>query len=205
MERIAHDELVYAAAGSEPAQDPTRPGTIAARTDTGWIVTGCKVFCTMSAAADVLYTTVTFVGAEGGECYGDALVPRDAPGVVVHDDWDALGMRSSASHTVSFDEVHLPESALRGGFRAGDAVSFMERTLNAGLFHAAAALGVAEAADAAARVPLGRRAQLDPRSVTLAAENVVDLSAARAVFSRAAELIDEQHERTPSRSRRTSS
>ena len=197
LERIAREELVFAAAGSEPAQDLTRPSTIAARTDAGWIVTGCKVFCTMSPAADVLYTTVTFVNDEGGECYGYALVPREAPGVVVHDDWDALGMRSSASHTISFEAVELPESALRGGFRVGDAVSFMERNLTAGLFHAAAALGVAEAADGAARVPLGRRAKLDPRSVMLTAENVVDLSAARAVFSRAAELIDEQHDRHP--------
>jgi len=197
LQRIAREELVFAAAGSEPAQDLTRPATTAARTDKGWIVTGRKVFCTMSPAADVLYTAVTFIDDDGDERYGYALVPRTTPGVIVHDDWNALGMRASASNTVSFEDVALPPSALRGGFCTGDTVSYMERNLTAGLFHAAAALGVAEAADGAARAPLGRRRDLDPRSVMLAAENVVDLSAARAVFARAAALIDEQHERHP--------
>ena len=66
-----------------------------------------------------------------------------------------------------------------------------------GLFHAAAALGVAEAAHALVRGGLGRRAELDPRTQMLAAENLVDLSACRAVLARAAALIDEEHERNP--------
>jgi alkylation response protein AidB-like acyl-CoA dehydrogenase len=73
----------------------------------------------------------------------------------------------------------------------------MERNLNAGLLHAAAALGVAEAADAHISGRLRGRDDLDPRTQMLAAENVVDLSACRAVLSRAAALIDEQHETGP--------
>ena len=38
------------------------------------------------------------------------MVPTDAPGVVVHDDWDALGMRASGSNSVAFDGVELPPS-----------------------------------------------------------------------------------------------
>ena len=79
------------------------------------------------------------------------MVPTGLPGVVVHDDWDALGMRASGSNSVSLEGVELPESAVRGGFRAGDAVPYMERNLVAGLFHAAASLGIAESADALAR------------------------------------------------------
>jgi alkylation response protein AidB-like acyl-CoA dehydrogenase len=188
---------VFAAAASEPGQDLTRPSTIATRTDDGWIVSGRKIFCTMSAAADVLYTAVTYVDGGGDDRYGYALVPRDTPGVVVHDDWDALGMRGSASNTVTFDDVRLPHSALRGGFAAGDGAEYMDRGLNAGLLHAAAALGVAEAADEHARAPLARRADVDARTLMLAAENVVDLSASRAVLSRAAALIDDWHERNP--------
>src|SRR5207248_9250802 len=66
--------------------------------------------------------------------------------------------------------------------------------------HAAAALGVAEAADAGARSRVASRGDLDPRTHMLAAESVVDLSACRAVFSRAAEEIDELHERHPAAS-----
>ena len=73
----------------------------------------------MSPAATVLYTAVTFVDDDGVERYGYAQVPTDAPGVEVHGDWDALGMRASGSHSVTFDGVELPRAALRGGFLAG--------------------------------------------------------------------------------------
>ena len=101
----------------------------------------------MSPAADVLYTAVTFAADDGSERYGYAMVPRETPGVVVHDDWDALGMRASGSHTVSFEDVELPATALRGGFPVGDASAYIQRNVDAGLFHAATSLGVAEGAD----------------------------------------------------------
>jgi alkylation response protein AidB-like acyl-CoA dehydrogenase len=117
--------------------------------------------------------------------------------VVVHDDWDALGMRASGSHSVSFENVRLSLSALRGGFPIGDTIQYMERNLAAGLFHAAAALGIAENANASVTGGLARRDGLDPHAQMLAAQSFVDLSACRAVFSRAAALIDEHHERNP--------
>ncbi len=200
LERIARDGTVFAAAGSEVGQDLTRPATTAVRWESGWVISGRKAFCTMSPAADVLYTAVTYTDDDGRARYGYAMVPRETPGVVVHDDWDALGMRASGSNTVSFDAVRLPLSALRGGFPAGDAVAYMDRNLNAGVLHAAAALGVAEAADGLARRGLGRRDKLDPHTLVLAAENVVDLSACRAMLSRAAGLIDERRDSDPAAS-----
>ena len=197
LEQVVADGTVYAAAGSEPGQDLTRPSTTARRDGDGWVVSGRKIFCTMSAAADVLYTAVTYTDDRGRERYGFALVPRRTPGVVVHDDWDALGMRASASHTVTFDDVELPLSALRGGFPVGDGVEYMDRMLNAGLLHAAAALGVAEAADADVTGRLAGRNGVDPRTLMLAAENVVDLAACRALLSRAAGLVDDEYARTP--------
>ena len=125
------------------------------------------------------------------------MIPRETPGVRVHNDWDALGMRASASHSVSFEAVQLPSSALRGGFATGDAVEYMERNLNAGLFHVAAALGIADSAHATVAVQLARRHELDPHTQVVAAENLIDLSACRAVFSRAAALIDEHHTLNP--------
>jgi L-evernosamine nitrososynthase len=197
LEEIAQDGTVFASAGSERRQDLTRPTTRAKRTETGWLVAGHKVFCTMAPAADVLYTAVTYIDDGGRERYGYAIVPRRTPGVVVHDDWDALGMRASGSHSVSFEDVRLPLSALRGGFPIGDAVEYMERNLAAGLFHAAAGLGIAESAHVSVTAGLARRDELDPHAQMLAAESFVDLSACRAVFSRVAALIDEHHERNP--------
>jgi alkylation response protein AidB-like acyl-CoA dehydrogenase len=194
LEAIAREGTVLAAAISEPGQDLTRPATNATRTEDGWTVSGRKIFCTMSPAADVFYASVMLPSENGHEHYGYATIPRDTPGVVVHDDWDALGMRASGSNSVSFENVQLPPSAIRGGFAAGSAVEYMERTLNSGAFHAAAALGVAEAAHLDVTARLGGR-EVDPRALTLAAENVVDLAACRAILARSAGLVDGGQER----------
>src|SRR5262249_20483276 len=100
LEEITRTGVVFAAAGSEPGQDLTRPATTATRSSGGWVVSGRKIFCTMSPAADVFYVAVTYADDDGGERYGYAMVPRNASGVVVHDDWDALGMRASGGHSV---------------------------------------------------------------------------------------------------------
>ena len=199
LRQIAAEGIVFASAVSETGQDLTHPATKARRSAGGWVVSGRKVFSTMSPAADVLYTAVTFAAEDGSERYGYAMVPRNTPGVVVHDDWDALGMRASGSHTVSFEDVQLPATALRGGFAVGDSTAYIQRNVDAGLFHAAASLGVAEGADAYITRKLAeRRFAADARTRMQAAENVVDLAACRAVLSRAASLIDDHFAAHPS-------
>jgi alkylation response protein AidB-like acyl-CoA dehydrogenase len=197
LEQLARDGVVLAAAISERSQDLTHPGTRATRTASGWRVDGRKLFCTMSPAASHLYAAVTYADGEGTDRYAYAMVPTDAPGVVLHDDWDGLGMRASGSHSVSLEGVELPESGVRGGFRAGDPVPYIERNLASGLFHAAASLGIAEAADAGARRGLAGRINGDARPRMQVADNAVDLAAARGVLSRAAALIDEHRSANP--------
>jgi alkylation response protein AidB-like acyl-CoA dehydrogenase len=197
LERIARDGVVLAAAISEPGQDLTRPGTLASRTESGWRIDGRKMFCTMSPAATELYVAVRYSDDDGIERYAYAMVPTDAPGVVMHDDWDGLGMRASGSHSVSLEGVELPESGVRGGFRAGDALPYMERNLVAGLFHASASLGIAEHADQLARAGVAGRLNGAARPRTQVADNAVDLAAARGVVSRAALLIDDHRAANP--------
>jgi alkylation response protein AidB-like acyl-CoA dehydrogenase len=197
LEQIARDDVVLAAAGSERGQDLTRPGTLATRTESGWRIDGHKIFCTMSPAATDLYVAVTYADDDGIERYAYAMVPTDTPGVVVHDDWDALGMRASGSNSITLEGVELPESGVRGGFRAGDPLPYMERNLVAGLFHAAASLGIAESADAIARQGVAGRINGDARPRIQVAENTIDLAACRGVISRAAALIDEHRAANP--------
>jgi alkylation response protein AidB-like acyl-CoA dehydrogenase len=197
LARIARDGVLLAAAISERGQDLTRPGTVATRTDAGWRIDGRKMFCTMVPAATDLYVAVTYADDQGIERYAYAMVPVGAPGVVVHDDWDALGMRASGSHSVTLEGVALPESGVRGGFRAGDAVPYMERNLVAGLFHASASLGIAESADAIARRRIAGRINGDARPRMQVADNAVDLAAARGVLSRAGALIDDHRAANP--------
>jgi alkylation response protein AidB-like acyl-CoA dehydrogenase len=191
LRRIAADGTVVAAAISEHGQDLTRPGTTAIPANGGWRIDGRKVFCTMSPAATTLLTAVRFDGRDGNERYGYALVPAAATGVTVENDWDALGMRASGSHSVTFAEVHVPGSALLGGFRVGDAPAYVRRNLTAGLFHASSSLGIAESAVELVRSRLAQRHATDSRSRMLLAEIAVDLSASRAILARAAALVDE--------------
>jgi alkylation response protein AidB-like acyl-CoA dehydrogenase len=151
----------------------------------------------MSPAATDLYVAVTYSDDDGVERYAYAMVPTCAPGVVVHDDWDALGMRASGSNSVSFEGVAVPESGVRGGFRAGDPVPYIERNLLAGLFHAAASLGIAESVDAIARRGIARRINAAARQRMQVADNAVDLVAARGALSRAATLIDDHRAANP--------
>jgi alkylation response protein AidB-like acyl-CoA dehydrogenase len=190
IEQVARDGTVFASAVSEPQQDLTRPATTATRTETGWRISGRKIFSTMSAAADVFYTAVTYSEDSGAERYGYAMVPRETPGVVVHEDWDGMGMRASGSHSVTFEDVHVPAATLRGGFPTGDTAGYLERNLSAGLFHAAAAVGIAESAHTTAVSRLAGGTTLEAHAQMLVAENIVDLSACRAVLSHAAQLID---------------
>jgi alkylation response protein AidB-like acyl-CoA dehydrogenase len=145
----------------------------------------------MSPAATTLYTSVRFEGDDGEELYGYAMIPTSTPGVVVNDDWDALGMRASGSHSVTLDAVELPESALRGGFPVGEAVPYMERNLYAGALHASSSLGIAEAAHAEALVRSARTNGDAAYIRMLTAANEIDLCAARGTLSRSARLIDD--------------
>jgi alkylation response protein AidB-like acyl-CoA dehydrogenase len=196
LRRIVEDDVVFAAAVSEPSpQDLLRPSTTASRAGDGWSVNGRKMFATMAPAATILSVAVTYVDDRGRDRYGVALVPATSPGVVFHDDWDALGMRASASGSVSFDDVRVSAHGLRDAFPAGTySALFLERYLPAGAFHTATSLGIAEAAQSNVVGVLRRRAPevvADAHAVGELAANVVDLTAMRASFDRAARLIDD--------------
>jgi len=195
LRTIVRERSVIAAAQSEASQDLTRPATRAERTAGGWRIDGHKVFCTMSPAATTLLTAVSFVDDAGVERYGFVQVPADTPGLTIHGDWDALGMRASGSHSISLEGVELPADAVRGGFPTGETVPYLDRNMTSGLFHASASLGIAEAAFA--RVATPERVRDDARANMLVAESAIDLAAARGILARAASLVDEHYAANP--------
>lgn len=196
---VVESGSVFASPVSEPSpQDLTRPSTTATRVDDGWVVEGRKAFATMSPAADLLSVAVTYLLGEE-ERYGFAIVPTSAPGVVFHDDWDALGMRASASGSVSFDGVHIPTGGLRDGFPVGEhSAAMIDRYLASGALHAAVSLGIAESAHEQATSSLRRRASSvadDPFTIVRLSESVTELAAMRASLDRAGRCLDAYFER----------
>jgi alkylation response protein AidB-like acyl-CoA dehydrogenase len=195
LQRIVDDDVIIAAAISEPNQDLTRPAARATHDADGWLLNGRKIFCTMSPAATVLLVSVTYEDSGGNLLYAYVEVPTETPGVTIHDDWDALGMRASGSNSVTLRDVHLTDSAVRGGFPVGEVAGYIERNLANGLFHASATVGIAEAAHGAVAERLAGRADghVAAPEQMLMASNAIDLSAMRATFGRAAELVEAFH------------
>ncbi len=82
------------------------PATTARRTATGWCLTGRKIYSTGSEG--LTWGLVWARTDEDDPRVGQFLVPLSAPGVRIEHTWDTLGLRSSASHDVVFEDVELP-------------------------------------------------------------------------------------------------
>jgi hypothetical protein len=127
-------------------------------------VQGTKHFCSIATAARWYHVMVRDEDAEGIAAIRTVLVPREAPGVEVHDDWDTLGMRATASNSVSFHEVEVDPRYLvgEGGalLRSGLAELFTPG-------YAAIYTGIAEAAEACA-IEYARTRRFEPDPLPIA-------------------------------------
>ncbi|MBR0758234.1 acyl-CoA/acyl-ACP dehydrogenase [Bradyrhizobium jicamae] len=82
------------------------PATTARRTETGWRLTGKKIY---STGAPILKWYAVWAKTDEPETrVGLFLVPSGLPGTEIIESWDHLGLRASGSHTVIFDDVVFP-------------------------------------------------------------------------------------------------
>ena len=82
------------------------PATIARRTETGWRLTGRKIY---STGAPILKWYAVWAKTDESEPrVGLFLVPAGLPGTRIVETWDHLGLRASGSHDVVFDDVVFP-------------------------------------------------------------------------------------------------
>jgi alkylation response protein AidB-like acyl-CoA dehydrogenase len=81
----------------------------------GYRLTARKAFASVAAIARYL---VVWCAVEGDTAYASrmvfAVVPVDAPGVSLLDDWHMLGMRSTVSCSVAFENVFVPDDHMVG-------------------------------------------------------------------------------------------
>jgi len=121
------------------------PTTVARRTETGWRLTGRKIY---STGAPILKWYAVWARTDEPETrVGLFLVPAGLPGTRIVETWDHLGLRASGSHDVIFEDVTFPldhEIDVRkpDGWRVPD---FTQSTIHA-IFIAAIYDGVARAA-----------------------------------------------------------
>ncbi|QPF86602.1 acyl-CoA/acyl-ACP dehydrogenase [Bradyrhizobium genosp. L] len=82
------------------------PATTARRTETGWRLSGKKIY---STGAPILKWYAVWAKTDEAETrVGLFLVPAGLPGTRIEESWDHLGLRASGSHTVIFDDVVFP-------------------------------------------------------------------------------------------------
>jgi alkylation response protein AidB-like acyl-CoA dehydrogenase len=82
------------------------PATIARRTETGWRLSGRKIYST--GAPILKWYAVWARTDEANVRVGLFLVPAKLPGTRIVETWDHLGLRASGSHDVVFDDVVFP-------------------------------------------------------------------------------------------------
>ena len=82
------------------------PVTIARRTETGWRLTGRKIY---STGAPILKWYAVWAKTDEPEVrVGLFLVQAGLPGTRIEETWNHLGLRASGSHDVIFEDVALP-------------------------------------------------------------------------------------------------
>jgi len=109
LRRLAADEVIVASSGGS---DWLTGSGRAERVEGGYRVTARKIFASGSPAADLFSTMAVYDDPEDGPTVLHFLIPFDAPGVRIHDNWVTLGMRATGSHDVTLDGVFVPDTAL---------------------------------------------------------------------------------------------
>ena len=116
--------------------------TFSPANDGGYRVSGVKHFCSLADAADYFFVSGIIEGSGGGpDNIISAMIRSDVSGVEVTGQWDAVGMRATSSHTVTYNTA-APAKAVfgpPGRILSADWGSFS-------LGYAAVYLGIAEAA-----------------------------------------------------------
>jgi alkylation response protein AidB-like acyl-CoA dehydrogenase len=106
---------LFATAASEPGVGfrLSKIRTIYRRVEGGFVINGVKSFVSMGSQADYC-----IVAARSERDFGDIpgisylVVERGNPGVRVVEDWDTLGMRSTCSNTLHFNDCFVPANRL---------------------------------------------------------------------------------------------
>ncbi len=82
------------------------PATTARRTETGWRLTGRKIY---STGAPILKWYAVWAKTDEPRIrVGMFLVPAGLPGTRIAETWNHLGLRASGSHDLVFEEVVIP-------------------------------------------------------------------------------------------------
>lgn len=141
-QQVKNGALVNRAASEAQTGSPTRggrPGTTAVKKNGKWIVSGRKIFTTMSPAL-THYLVTAWIEEKNG--IGVFLIERDARGLTIEESWHVISMRGTESHDLVLNHVEVTEENFVEFFQGARG-----KQINAWLLHIPACyLGIAQAA-----------------------------------------------------------
>jgi alkylation response protein AidB-like acyl-CoA dehydrogenase len=141
---VVENGKLIASCGSET--DPRQFASSDARSelqlvDGGFKLNAVKHFGSLTPAADYYVVYVMAPGAQNAaQGLTTAVVPKDAPGVSLRDNWDVMGMRATVSWALVLEDVFIPWEDVLG--EPGDWVQHDPRTFTPA--YAANHLGTAQ-------------------------------------------------------------
>ena len=178
-------------AGSDPASMRTR----AKKTDSGWTITGNKMWISMGSVAElalIFAQTDPEKKHRGLACF---LVPTETAGYSAQEIHGKLGLRSSDTAEISLDDVEVPDDALLG--EVGDGFKIAMSSLDNGRYSVAAGcVGICDGCVDASVAYAKERKQFGVPIASfqlvqeLIADMIVKRDAARLLVYRAGELKD---------------
>jgi len=207
-EALGSYALTEAEAGSDPGGTRTtarlEPGSGDAEGRGGtWVIDGEKRFITNAGPSSIVIATArTGQLADGAPELSAFVIPMSTPGCAVTRIERTMGLRASSTGDLRFDGVRVPEANLLG-LRGGGLAAFLGALDEGRISIAAMALGLSEAALAAAvayareREQFGRPIGSFQGVAFPIADMATEIEAARGLVHRAAWLKDRGREYGP--------
>ena len=197
LKNLATGTMLGAFALSEPeaGSDATNQRTTARREGEYYILNGTKNFITNGSQADVVLVMASTDRSKGAKGVSAFIVEKNIPGFSVAKKERKLGIRSSDTVSLAFQDCRIPASNLLG--KEGEGIKVALKTLDGGRIGIATqALGIAEGSlDASVKYAKERKAFNHPIAEFQGiqfklADMATNIEAARGLILNAAALKD---------------
>ncbi len=191
-EKLGCYALTEPGAGSDAGAIQTR----ATRSGNDYVLNGQKIFTTSGSRADLALVYAVTDPAQGKKGISAFLVEKNTPGFIVGKLEDKLGLRSSDTASLTFEDCHIPQNNLLGA--EGEGFKIALSTLDGGRIGIAAqSLGIAQSCLDESLVHAKQRAQFGQPIANfqavqwMLADMATELDAARLMTHRAAWLAQQ--------------
>ena len=109
LRRVGAEELVLVSSGGS---DWLEGSGKAEKVEGGFRLEAHKIFASGSPSGELLVTTAVYEDPAAGATVLHLLVPLDAPGVRIHDNWRTMGMRATGSNDITIERVFVPDDSV---------------------------------------------------------------------------------------------